>query len=198
MSKRVPRLDSLDEYKLPLAQMVAKTSYLPHPNLVKHIGKAVFPTIRKRQCRGQEIKDGEMVIGMYDDNATPQWALFWTHDVIGTRPKGWTIAHVWPNKDDIASYTHLANLIMIPECFASLTDKLGPMTEFFRWHSWSVYGWKPSGVVQPIKPDGFDQVKWRYFDEIENPKDLIRKRLNDLNNQRVRVLRPIMEKLGLT
>jgi hypothetical protein len=41
------------------------------------------------------------------------------------------------------AYTHLANLAMVPEPFASLTDKNGPLTVFLRWHAWEVYGWKP-------------------------------------------------------
>ena len=193
---RVPKVDSLDEFTLPLAKMVAKTSFLPHPNTVKSFSGAIFPTIRKRQNRAQEIKNGEEIIGMYDDNTTPQWALFWAHNIVGTRPKGWTIAHVWPNKNDIDSYTHLANLIMIPECFAALTDKAGPMTEFLRWHSRSVYGWMPKDAPKPKKPDGFDMIKWRYFENVKNPRELIQQRLQTSDNQRVRVLRPIMERCG--
>ena len=47
-------------------------------------------------------------VGMYDDNATPEWALFWSHGLQGTRPKGWVITHVWPTSHDINLYTHLA------------------------------------------------------------------------------------------
>ena len=87
---------------------------------------------------------------MYDDNTTPRWATLWAHGTgRASGCPGWGFAHVWSASDDINSYTHLANLAMIPECFASLTDKNGPLTGYLRWHAWTVYGWKPDHVDPP-------------------------------------------------
>ena len=134
---------------------------------------------------------------MFDDNATPEWAMFWAHGLTGTRPKGWTIAHVWPTSDDMASFTHLANLAMIPEPLASLTDKVGPLVAYLRWHAWEVYGWKPTAASTPIKPPVYDSISWRYLPHIDDPKTAIRQRFCNLSNQRTSLLRPIMERINM-
>jgi hypothetical protein len=134
---------------------------------------------------------------MYDDNTTPTWALLWAHGIVSGSRTGWGFAHVWPASDDINSYTHLANLAMIPECFASLTDKDGPLTGYLRWHAWTVYQWKPAHMTPPQMPLDYDGIQWRYFPYFENPIVFIRQRLAELNNERVRILRPIMGRHGV-
>ena len=160
---------------------------------------ALFPTSRYKSERPRFslVAENSGVVGMYDDNATPEWAVFWSHGLRGTRPKGWTIAHVWPSSDDIGSYTHLANLAMVREPFASLTDKDGPLTGFLRWHAWNVYHWKPEREAVPAKPDGYGVIEWRYLGAVVDPKALIRQRLAAADNHRTRILRPIMERLQM-
>lgn len=198
MNRRVPNVERLDEHFVTLAQIVAKTSWLPHPSVVRAVNRAVFPTMRnmRRRLETFNSEQGE-AIGMFDDNTTPEWAIFWAHGLKGTRPKGWTIAHVWTVSDGINAYTHLANLVMVSEPFASLTDKTGPLTGFLQWHAWSVYNWKPEGKTKPTKPDGYDDIHWRYLKGVDDPKTLILQRLSERDNQRTRILRPIMEKRGL-
>ncbi len=190
----IPLPDPLDHHALALAKMVAPTSWLPNEKVVHAIGRAVFPTVRcsSDNPRLSLLKIAGKAVGMYDDNATPEWALFWSHGLQGTRPKGWVIAHVWPTSHDINAYTHLANLAMVREPFASLTDKVGPLTEFFRWHAWNVYGWKPQSESVPKKPEGFDKISWRYLEAVANPKALIQQRIEKLNNERLRILRKIV------
>lgn len=195
---RIPPPASLAPLGASLAAMVATTSWLPNKKAVKALDKAAFPTIR---CNGKNprfslIQRGGADIGMYDDNTTPEWALFWSHGLQGTRPKGWTIAHVWPTSDDISAYTNLANLIMVREPFAGLTDKDGPLTQFLRWHSWECYQWKPAQEPLPVKPSGYESIQWRYLSSEADPKALILQRLTSRNNKRTRILRPIMERLG--
>ncbi|MFO1064940.1 MAG: hypothetical protein U0892_13835 [Pirellulales bacterium] len=190
---RFPKPELPDEYSVVLAQMVAKTSWLPHPATVKEFSRAVFPTVRARKgfprC-STLLKDG-VPVGMFDDNATPAWALLWSHNIHG-RQKGWTVAHVWDETDCIYCFTNLANLALVPECFASLTDKTGPLTHFLRRHAWQVYGWKPAQVDQPQKPDGYDSIEWNYFQHVANPKQLIAERLKSRSNQRAKVLKELM------
>lgn len=179
--------------------MVAETSWLAHPDTVKAIGRVVFPTVRARKghLRGGRIDSGEGD-GMYDDNTTPRWALLWAHGIpITHHPSDRTFAHVWEGADDIASYSHLANILMVPEPFAGLTDKKGPLTRYLRWHAWSVYGWKPAHAATPDKPDDFDSITWCYLPKIDAPMEFIRARITALNNGRIRTLRPIMERLGM-
>jgi hypothetical protein len=134
---------------------------------------------------------------MYDDNTTPRWSMLWAHGIPVTRhPSGRTFAHVWEGADDITAYTHLANMVMVPEPFAALTDKSGPLTHYLRWHGWSVYGWKPAHAEVPAMPADFADFRWRYLPAIGDPMGFIRQRLLTLNNGRTRVLRPIMAGLG--
>lgn len=197
---QIPPLDSLDAYTLPLAQMVAGTSWLPHPDTVRALGRAAFPTVRARKQNPRSnlvVADGRTV-GMYDDNTTPRWAFFWAHGIPETaHPSNRTFAHVWEGADDIGAYTHLANLVMVPEPFASLTDKDGPLTGFLRWHAWTVYRWKPTSAMAPAKPNGYDQVRWRYMTRFDRPREFIRDRVVQLKNERVEILRPIMKNLGM-
>lgn len=193
MAQQFPKIEIPENLYLVLANAVAKTSWLPHPDTVKELNGAAFPTIRQRakNPRLTRIMESGKAIGMYDDNATPEWALVWAHEIIGSRPKGWTIAHVWPVTDCIHSYTHLANLVLVPECFGSLTDKVGPLTQFLRWHSWQVYGWKPKMAEMPQKPSGYEKIEWRYLEKGQNPKRLIEEKLLRRNNQRAKFLRSL-------
>lgn len=196
---RIPDIEVLSGYSVSLVAMVAKTSWLPNCEVVEAIKTAVFPTIRYKSShkRFSHIEEDGVAVGMYDDNATPEWALFWPHGLTGTRPKGWTVAHVWPTSGDIDSYTNIANLALVPEPFANLTDKKGPLTAFLRWHAWQTYGWKPKQVSVPTEPEGYDGVEWRYLPPKADPKALVRSRLYKLNNERARILRPIMERGGM-
>ena len=200
MTPKFPKAEIPREYFLILAQMVAGTSWLPHPETVSELGHAVFPSLRARKERprlSHFMENGEP-IGMYDDNVTPAWALFWSHGMIkGTKPKGWMIAHIWSETDCLDSYTNLANLALIPECFGTLTDKNGPLTMFLRWHAWEAYHWKPASAPQPEKPEDYEKVSWRYLEKTGNPKELIRYMVNQSDNQRTRILRLIMERNGM-
>jgi len=196
---RFPRLEALQTYHRNLAMMVARTSWFPNKTTVERLGGTAFPTLRRKAKSPifSYMEEGEMAVAMFDDNVTPEWAIAWAHGLQGTRPKGWTIAHVWPTSEDRHSYTHLANLAMVPEAFGSLTDKKGPLTGFLQWHAWRTYGWKPEHKGVPEKPDCFDEVEWRYLPAVDDPKKMIREEFNRRNNERTRKLRPIMERLGM-
>lgn len=191
---RLPALHVPQEYHLALAQMVASTSWLPNLEVVKALRSAVFPTVRRRKnyAMFSYVLENDKPIGMYDDNATPAWALLWSHGITGRR-KGWTVAHVWPETDCMQSFTQIANLALIPECFGTLTDKMGPLTTFLRWHAWHVYRWKPTQHAEPAKPEGYDSITWRYFESVTEPRSLILQRLRTLNNRRTRILLQLME-----
>jgi hypothetical protein len=196
----IPQVEPLDQYVPALARMVAATSWVPHPDTVRSLGREAFPTSRERRKhpRFTRILTNRKRVGMYDDNTTPRWALLWAHGFKETHhPSGWTFAHVWESADDIKDYTHIANLVMVPECFGSLTDKCGPLTSFLRWHAWATYGWKPASVETPKKPKGYGQISWRYLAKHSCPKDSIRERVTGLGSKRIRILRPIMQRLGM-
>ncbi len=197
----IPPLEPLDEYFPYLCRMVAKTSWLPHPDTVRALGRAAFPTSRARKHHPLfSISDNEKPVRMYDDNITPTWAVLWAHGIVDAdssqKRSGWTFAHTWPSpaSDDVNSYTHLANLVMIPECFASLTDKKGPLTGYLRWHAWTVYGWKPDPVKPPEMPVDYNKIQWRYFLKCDAPRTVIATRLAKLDNKRVRILKKLAQR----
>lgn len=192
----IPQLESFDKYIPKLAQMVAEFSWLPNAETVRSWDRAVFPTKRANRLYARFtpiIESGEEV-GMYDDNTTPTWAMLWSHGMVGGGRKGWAFAHVWQASDDMSSYTCLANLAMIPECFASLTDKDGPLTSYLRWHAWVKYDWKPDHVEPPHMPPDYDQVQWRYLEHHSKSKQFINDRLVKQNNQRTKILHRIMKR----
>jgi hypothetical protein len=194
----IPTLDPLTDYIPQLVRIVAATSWLPNPDTVRVLGCAIFPTARRRAVTPifSAIEREGRVVGMYDDNTTPSWALLWSHGIVGGKRTGWTFAHIWPTSDDIGSYTALANLAMVPECLAGLTDKTGPLTLYLRWHAWSIYGWKPDSAPTPSIPEHYDASVWRYLPAIENPRLFVAKRIISLDNERLRILRPIMKDRG--
>ena len=166
----------------------------PHPDVVKRFEGAVFPVIREHKSRGKcgTVRDckGQDRPVMYDDNTTPRWAFLWSHGYERTdHPKGWTFAHVWNASKDPDAYTHLANLVMMPECFSSLSDKDGPLVPHLRCHAEAVYGWCPAGRTSAEAPPGHHDLTWNYLEPHPDPAGFILRRMDRLNNQRVRSLR---------
>lgn len=190
--KQLPVLPRLDDKAAVIAKFVVPYCRLPHPEVVSQFSSAVFPTVRdmpRRQSTGQ-IADRTV---MWDDNTTPRWALLWSHGIPDTaHPKGWTFAHVWGTGKDPDAYTHLANLVMMPEALASLSDKDGPLCNYFRFHAESVYGWRPDGFGETAKPEGFDKIQWTYLEPESDPCGFVQARLNQLNSRRVKLIRDIL------
>ena len=192
---KTPKISSIDRYSVDLARMVATTSYLPDPDTVRNMGTAVFPTCRHFLDRGKPIVEGSNIVGMFDDNTTPRWALFWAHGIAGvskSSSKGWTIAHVWGASKDITAYTHLANLALVPECFASLTDKDGPLAGYLQYHAWVQYRWKPDAVPVPSEPKDYRSIKWQYLKPISNPKKFILEQINKAKCKRSKILKALL------
>lgn len=178
-----PKILPKDEFGL--VKIAIKYCRLPNVKVVNDIKNPVFPTIRntKKRLTIETIRGRSI---MFDDNTTPRWALLWAHGYKKTdHPKGWTFAHVWDESQDPDAYTHLANLVMIPECLASLTDKQGPLVPYLRYHSQSCYEWLPEGKSEIEKPKRYDQIEWNYLESISDPGDVVHAQLIRLNNQRV-------------
>ncbi len=173
--------------------IAALASYilLPHPNVVAKLDCSVFPSIRDQKNRITVSSIGDRKV-LLDDNTTPRWAMLWSHGYTTTaHPKGWTFAHVWARPKDPDCYTHLANLAMMPEYLASLSDKDGPLCAFLRYHAWEQYGWKPMGEDEPPQPKTYEGIKWCYLREENNPNGCVRSRVEILGNKRCKLLRKL-------
>ena len=123
--------DIRDEDAFTLSEIAVRYCRFPHPDVVKQLRGAVFPVVRVKGANGKRgtcdtVKDrsGQDRKVMYHDNATPRWALLWSHGFEQmAQPAGWTFAHLWDESDDPDAYTHLANLVMMPECFGGLVGQ---------------------------------------------------------------------------
>jgi hypothetical protein len=166
---------------------------MPNPDVVKLLPNAVFPTVRGSRENRMKLgtENGQPV--MIDDNVTPRWALLWSHGISSAHHlSGWMFAHVWAYPKRVDAYTNLANLCMMPEYFGSLSDKKGPLCSYLRYHAWNCYHWHPESEP-PSKPEGYDTLQWRYLNSFEKPRDFITERIASLDNQRVKVMRGLME-----
>lgn len=190
MAARIPRVPELGDDLLKLTTIVLGQSWMPNPSVVQRMAGPAFPAVRD-QKRRITVDTSRGVLR--DDNTSPRWALLWAHGFAGVaHPKGWTVAHVWPESNCEQSYTHPANMMLVPEHFGSLTDKQSPLCNFFRFHSWRRYSWKPPQSEAPTEPDGYKELRWRYLDEFDNPRGFIRERVWTLENARCRLLRSLM------
>ena len=196
--KPVPVLEPLGEDEQILVRIAATRIYLPHRNTVAQFQGAVFPTIRDPRKLRQAVNHEGRIIGMYDDNTTPRWALLWAHGIPGRSnqlTQGWTISHVWDRSKDMGAYTHLANLALLPEYLSSLSDKQGPLTHHLRFHAWDVYRWKPLGSDTPVRPIGYDPDQWCYFKPVADPVGFLRAEFSKGNCRRCQALKPLMRQV---
>lgn len=174
-----------------LISVVASYVRLPHPGVVDQLGGAVFPSIRDQKNRLTLSNLGDRRI-LLDDNTTPRWAMLWSHGYATTaHPTGWTFAHVWGRPKDPDCYTHVANLAMMPEYLASLSDKDGPLGAYLRYHAWEKYGWKPIEEDDPQRPEGYEAISWCYLREEIDPRGFISSRVQKLDNERCKILRSL-------
>lgn len=177
---------------LALCKITVPHCKMPHRDVVKKLNGPVFPVIRNQRKRCEkDTKDGCRI--MYDDNTSPRWAFLWSHN-LGTTAhpgNGWLLGHVWETPNDPECYTQVANLVMIPAGLASLSDRHGPVTPFLRYHAKQVYNWKPNDNAIE-KPQGYDELEWRYLDPYPDPWNAIRERIEKSNAERARVLRSLL------
>ena len=187
--------DLEDDDALALSRIAVGYCQCPHPDVVRRLEGPVFPSIRASNKGGKRGERGN-VNGrwiMYDDNTTPRLALLWSHGIgVTSHPKGWTFAHIWDVTKDPDAYTHIANLVVLPESLASLTDKGGPLVPYLRFHAETVYGWRPAGKATVRKPVGYDGLTWTYLDSIPDPLGFVRNQMRQSNDKRIGILRGLM------
>ena len=191
-----PNPPDISEDVLGLVKISVRHCRLPHPAVVKCMDGVVFPAIRGRlEQRGKCLTgtiDGQKI--MYDDNTTPRWALLWSHGFSTmSHPKGWVFAHVWDDVKNPEAYTHLANLVMLPESFGGLSDKQGPLVPYLRYHAEATYGWRPDSKDSVAKPPGYDDLVWNYLDSIPDPRGFMRERMSKSSEKRVKLLRELLD-----
>ncbi len=187
------RPPNFDRDAILLVVLAARYCLMPHPDVVSRLEVVPFPVIRNSGKRGKtDLVDDRTV--MYDDNTIPRWAIFWSHgDGRTAHIKGCSIAHVWAMPKDPDAFTNVANLAIIPECLASLTDKDGPLVPFLQYHAQSSYGWRPKDCPAIEKPPGYDCIRWNYIEPSDDLGDPNRYILDRLTESRSRPAECILE-----
>lgn len=198
---KLPIIDYKGKDARAIARLMAHLCQLPNASTVEEFKKAVFPTERDNSRRGERIYDGDKPVGMYDDNTTPRWALRWAHGTPGgdKELKGWHVAHVWNNCNDVHCYTRLENLLLVPAAYAGLTDDDGPLTSYLRYHAYKTYGWKPKGKPAPKKPPEYQKFasKWRYLSAASgSARERVLTRLRKSQSKRAKVLQDFIKNIS--
>jgi hypothetical protein len=188
MASKLPPPSSLEvEETIAVTSILVSKSLFPHPEVVAQFEGPVLPSIRgNRQLglRGTVIDRAGASI-LLDDNTTPRWSLLLAHGFGPNYPagsRGWSLAHIWPVPQCPHSYTHLANLALVPLRLSSLTDAEGPAAAYLRFHSWQAYGWHPPGVGSPDEPPRYAELSWRYLPMVDDAPLRVRKYLTSSGN----------------
>jgi len=197
-SLSLPAIDYKGKDARTIALLAARLCQLPNKKTVSHFKKAVFPTKRKTASRAKRIKTGK---GMWDDNTTPRWALLWSHGVRGGNEalKGWRVAHVWNDCNNVQCYTRLENLLLVPAAYAGLTDDDGPLAPYLRYHAFKVYRWRPKGRPAPKKPSEYEKFasKWRYLSAASgSARERVLARLRKSQSERAKVLQDFIKNIS--
>lgn len=201
MKTNLPAIDYKGKDARAIALLAARLCQLPDPKTVSQFKRAIFPTERKMALRGSLIIDkSKKEVGMWDDNMTPRWALRWSHGISGGDKalKGWHVAHVWNDCNNVQCYTRLENLLLVPAAYAGLTDGNGPLAPYLRYHAFKVYRWRPKGRPAPKKPSEYEKFvsKWRYLSaEPGDARERVLKRLKQGRGKRAKVLRKFIRRI---
>jgi hypothetical protein len=177
--------------------MATELCRLPDAATVKKFNKAVFPTVRKFSKRATMGPPRGKPAFMYDDNTTPRWALLWSHvTCVKTNDLvGWRIAHVWEKCDQVACYTRLENLVLVPAAYAGLTDHDGPLAPYLRYHAYNHYGWRPEDEEAPKEPAEYQKFleKCKYLFGRPDAPEFVLKSLQKSQSKRAELLRKFIK-----
>lgn len=163
-------------------QAVASLSVFTHPHTVRQIGhKSLFSIIRAKNLikRGDHVPERSAIAC---DNTSAQLAFCWANGWPMERRKGHHLQfnHIYDLSNDPKYYTSLANICVTPTCIAKLTDgKTSQVKELLKYHIWSIYDqFLPEGMPQPVKPIGYDELKWADYPEpIDDVETVIKSKL---------------------
>ncbi len=146
-------------------------------------GRALFPVVRDPTRRGEFgiLPDGRQVL--FDDNTTPTDAFLWAAE----RTKGPDVQfnHVWSAPADPDAYTALWNLCCTPAFLAKASDTHRSTVAALRYRSWELYGHVPTGQPNPLRPEGYDIIRWAPAPAaVTNLEAVLRERMRAAPNHR--------------
>jgi hypothetical protein len=148
----------------PLITLVAKTTIWANPEVYKRLVKdggigVWYPNVRrfKKGEKKGRTNNGDRL----DDNTYANFAI--KKALVGTDRKqisGFSVCHIWPKTCyDDRYHTNIANLVLMPQSIASLSDFHPDVRLALQFHSYGLYRWYPDSEKRPTKPK-FYPSKW--------------------------------------
>lgn len=179
----------VDQLNIDLPKLVSGCAYWCPVNAAPT--KAVHPNIRRArsgEARGTVTSEGIRL----DDNTFANKALKAKVSHLGEF-KGFAVCHIWPKTCyDERYHTMPANLILLPQELAGLTDHNRAIEHCLQYRAWELYSWYPEGQTQPVKPINYPD-NWR--EPVSKPTSTepsSSKPLSSDENRLVRVILPIL------
>lgn len=149
-----------------LPALVAATSIWASPDIVQplraiHPDAAVCPDVRRYKRPQGEVRrkkgdDGATL----DDNTTANRIAKQAMGLTGLA-KGFAVCHIWPDTCyDVRYHTSLANLILLPQALATLSDHDPTVVAALQYRAFELYGWHPREREAPTRPQRYPS-NWR-------------------------------------
>ncbi|HSY43650.1 MAG TPA: hypothetical protein VK811_07035 [Candidatus Acidoferrum sp.] len=143
-----------------VGQAVASLTVFTHPNTaVQTRNKGIFRVRRYRagEKRGQIIEAERVVVC---DNMSTAHSFCWANNLDWKQFKECQYNHIYAKSYDPIYYTSLANICVTPAFLGKLTDKNKNVRQLLCYRAFELYAFHPNDEPEPIKPEGYDGLKW--------------------------------------
>ena len=158
--------DAVLALAIDLPALVAATSIWTSPEIVQplraiHPDAAVCPDVRRYKRQQGEVRrkrgdDGARL----DDNTIANRIAKQAMGLTGLA-KAFAVCHIWPDScSDVRYHTSLANLVLLPQALATLSDHNAPVIAALQYRSFELYGWHPRESAAPTRPQRYPS-NWR-------------------------------------
>jgi hypothetical protein len=160
--------EAMDRYNINFFPLVAAISFWAHPEAYKLLledngergfrqNGAFYPHVRRARTnhgeeRRQWVRNRTILL---DDNTYANKAIKKMIGVSGNI-KHFETCHIWPDSAyNEGTHTAIANLVLLPEDLASLTDHNEEMQDVLKYRSYELYNWRPKNKSIPKKPKSY-------------------------------------------
>jgi hypothetical protein len=168
------------EYKS-IPQAIASLTLFSHPETVAqtkclNIFKVIRCSLMSERGKYGTLDDGTQV--MLHDNTPPYEAFTWANGISRWSFTDCQFNHIWSDSKNVALYTSLANLCVLPAFLAKLTDTDNYIKEILQFRSFELYNsFSPVGI-KPYRPKDYDDLIWApTLPPIENVENQLRREM---------------------
>ncbi len=149
--------------KINLALLVADTSFWVSPDIHRQLleengnNTAAIDCVRRARNgeKRRTVVEGNIKL---DDNSFANRVL---KSALGFSSKqliGFAVCHIWPDTCyDVRYHTAIANLVLMPNALAGLSDHHPGIQAALQYHAYKIYDWHPEGEKEPENPDNYPE-----------------------------------------